>query len=132
LAGHPPFQGDSAVDVMHAIVHQDPPELPDDVPEGLRAIVLRCLEKNPAKRFQSARDLAFALRSLSGGSTSHVSLPAIEAPAPSLSRWWIPAVLGAAVVTVIALLIPRGPDLPSGINLSAYEFHPFAFTQFQE
>ncbi len=39
LAHHKAFEGESAVDVMHAIVHQDPPDLPDDVPQGLARIV---------------------------------------------------------------------------------------------
>ncbi len=54
LAGRPPFEGESAVDVMHAIVHKDAPPLPDSIPEGLQTIVFRCLEKKPAQRFQSA------------------------------------------------------------------------------
>mgnify|MGYP003694681425 CR=1 FL=1 len=63
------FHGDSAADTMSAILREDPPEPLADEPEpppGLERIVRHCLEKNPEQRFQSARDLAFDLESLSG------------------------------------------------------------------
>jgi serine/threonine protein kinase len=61
------FQLRSAVETMHAILNEDPAQFdPGASPiPALAAIVHRCLEKNPEQRFQSAADLAFALRSLS-------------------------------------------------------------------
>src|SRR5205807_6933052 len=50
-----------------AILHDDPSEMIDSgrrVPLELERVIRRCLEKNPEARFQSARDLAFALRSI--------------------------------------------------------------------
>jgi eukaryotic-like serine/threonine-protein kinase len=47
---------------MNAILKEEPAELPESVPAGLRTIVARCLEKSPDNRFQSAKDLGFALR----------------------------------------------------------------------
>jgi len=44
-----------------AILHGQPAELPSSVPEPLAQVVQRCLEKDPARRFQSASDLAFQL-----------------------------------------------------------------------
>lgn len=64
LSGKPAFIGGSAADTMTAILKEDPPDLsnvhPDLVP-GLQRIVRHCLEKDPERRFQSARDLAFNL-----------------------------------------------------------------------
>ena len=69
LSGTRAFHGDSAADTMSAILREDPPELSltnQNLPPGLERIVRHCLEKNPEQRFQSARDLAFDLESLSG------------------------------------------------------------------
>lgn len=62
LAGNRPFQRDTSAEIMTAIMREDPPSLPPDIPPGLQRIVTHSLEKKPENRFQSARDLAFALR----------------------------------------------------------------------
>jgi hypothetical protein len=61
LAGKRPFHGETAVDIMQSILREEPRDLPDTVPTVVRQIVQHCLEKDPANRFQSAQDLAFAL-----------------------------------------------------------------------
>ncbi|MBZ5589863.1 MAG: protein kinase [Acidobacteriia bacterium] len=68
LGGTRAFSGDTAVEAMTAILREDPPGLPlgpRKVPPALDRIVRRCLEKRPEERFQSARDLAFALETVS-------------------------------------------------------------------
>jgi hypothetical protein len=68
LSGRRAFQGDSSIETMNAILKEEPPELSETgrrVPPGIDRIVRHCLEKSPALRFQSARDLAFDLESLS-------------------------------------------------------------------
>lgn len=128
LAQKPPFEAESAVEVMHAIVHQEPPPLPDTVPAGLRRIVARCLEKRPALRFQSARDLAFALRSLSGDSSP---IPARSVVAIQRS-WWPMAATGAvAVLAAVAALYFWGRQSP-GNPLDKYSFRPFAVSSQEE
>lgn len=74
LTGGPAFRRDSRIATVNAILESDPPELPDEIPHALRRIVLRCVEKNQDERFQSARDLAFALSALSG--TMNTTAPA--------------------------------------------------------
>jgi eukaryotic-like serine/threonine-protein kinase len=74
LAGRRAFEHGSAVETMSAILREEPPEL-DALAEkhspALVRLVQHCLEKRPEERFQSARDLAFDLRSLAtGGSLS--------------------------------------------------------------
>jgi len=67
LSSRRAFQGDTAADVMSAILREDPTDLPvaeRHIPPALVRIVDRCVEKNPAARFQSTRDLAFALETL--------------------------------------------------------------------
>ena len=73
LSGKRAFHGDSAADTMSAILKDDPPDLAEtnrNVSPGLERIVRHCLEKNPAERFQSARDVAFNLEALSNVSSS--------------------------------------------------------------
>ena len=65
LTGRRAFQRDSSVETMMAILRDEPPELSEGsrtLPPELVEIVTHCLEKTPEERFQSARDLAFALR----------------------------------------------------------------------
>ena len=64
VAGAAPFNGDSAVEKLNAILKDDPPCLrhgDGKISAELDRVIRRCLEKDPAMRFQSARDLAFAL-----------------------------------------------------------------------
>src|SRR5437763_15274925 len=69
LAGKPAFRGDSPIETLNSILRDDPPDFFDlnlRIPAALDRIVRHCLEKKPEDRFQSARDLAFDLGSLSG------------------------------------------------------------------
>lgn len=122
LAGTAAFKEESAIEVMHAIVHKDPAPLPASVPEGLRAIVLRCMEKKPAQRFHSARDLAFALRSSSNER-------AAAQPVGSARPVWPWA--AAAVVALLGASYLYFRPAPSA-DLARYKFTPFAFTRAQE
>src|SRR5947199_2337151 len=82
ISGKRAFHGETAADTMSAILKEDPPELSEtarNVPPGLERIVRHCLEKNPAQRFQSARDLAFDLDVLTevSGTPRSGSLPSV-------------------------------------------------------
>src|SRR5262249_28868476 len=68
VSGKRAFSGDSSVEVMNAILKQEPPELDEALHPALDRIVRRCLEKKPEERFEATRDLAFALESISGTS----------------------------------------------------------------
>ncbi len=101
-------------ETLHAIAKEDPPvlsELNPHLSPSLEKVVERCLEKKPDDRFQSTRDLAFALEALSGASTtSHPELstapnlelsssPAVAAPV-SLRLW--KGLTVAAVIVAVA------------------------------
>jgi serine/threonine-protein kinase len=57
LAGKPPFEGPSSLDVLVKVTEEEPPPL-DTVSEDLRTIVSKCLQKEPSERYESARALA--------------------------------------------------------------------------
>jgi len=68
FAGERAFKGKTAVDTMSAILKEDPPDFPEAVhasAPAIERIVRRCLEKNVDERFQSVRDVTFALEALS-------------------------------------------------------------------
>src|SRR5579862_2907679 len=72
LTGQRAFRGETEVDTMTAVLREEPPEINLEraaIPAGYRDIVKHCLEKEPENRFQSARDLAFAIQTVSGSSS---------------------------------------------------------------
>ncbi len=66
LAGQRAFMRDSPVETLGAVLRDDPRKhaAVAKIPEQLRSYVFRCLEKDPADRYQSARDLLLDLRAL--------------------------------------------------------------------
>ena len=85
LSGRRAFEGESAIETLNAILKEDPPDISatdNSVPLPLERIIRRCIEKSPEERFQSARDLAFALEAVSGFSSSQTFATNI-ASAPS-------------------------------------------------
>ncbi len=70
LAGRPPFEGRTAVETLHRLLQEDPEppaRLRPGLPRDLETVCLKCLEKDPAKRYASARALADDLRSFLAG-----------------------------------------------------------------
>ena len=108
--GHRAFSGASTAETLASIVRDEPAVLSDSSrwPSGLRAIVAHCLEKQSDQRFESARDVAFALRSLAGAQREQ------RAARTGAGRWWPAAALTAAMITglgfaVAALRTPSPP-----------------------
>src|SRR6185503_15723850 len=79
LAGRLPFKGKTSVDVMHSVMHDDPPPLGDGVPARLQQIVLKAMTKDPAARYQSADLLLEDLRSLVRTHYAEQGIPADKA-----------------------------------------------------
>ena len=79
LTGQVPFRADTPVATMYRHVNEDPPPPSSirPVPPALEAIVMRCLAKDPRKRFASAEDLEASLRSapLDGSSDTKPLVP---------------------------------------------------------
>ena len=107
LSGKRAFRRDTASDTMSAILRDDPPEIVESgrsIPPGLDRLVRHCLEKNPAERFQSARDIAFDLESVSTGSSSSAVSRAGVKRGRGLPAWLGPIAVAAAGIVAGALL----------------------------
>ena len=119
LAGKRAFRGATPADTMSAILSGDPPELESGtrtMPPMLDRLVRRCLEKSPDERYQSARDIAFNLESLSTistGESGSATAPAaaVEAASSPARRW-----PGWALVA-IALLV----GLAAGVSAMSWK-----------
>jgi len=100
LTGRRAFKRKTSAETMTAILREEPPELNDtgwQGPLALQRILVRCLEKNVERRFQSASDLAFAIESLSGTSTAK------SVPQPKSRRAWLPWVIAAVLLVGTAV-----------------------------
>jgi eukaryotic-like serine/threonine-protein kinase len=71
LGGSNPFHRESSIETMSAIASADP-SIPDSLTPGLSRIIEHMLEKEPSRRFQSVKDVGFALEMLSGSGESRV------------------------------------------------------------
>ena len=113
LTGTRAFHGATSADTMNAILSQDPPDLssaPGGVPPAMNALIRRCLEKDARHRFQSARDLAFALEAVAMDGRSGAASPAM--PARRRLRPLVILAMGGALVIAAALtaaLLSRRP-----------------------
>ena len=108
LAGRPPFTGATPQQVLaaHVTAAPEPVTTYRAVPPPLAALVMRCLEKRPADRWQSAEELVPQLEALmtpSGGITPTATQPVAAAaapPAPGASRLRWALALGAVLVVL--------------------------------
>ncbi|OGD27249.1 MAG: hypothetical protein A2Y56_03045 [Candidatus Aminicenantes bacterium RBG_13_63_10] len=102
LTGRRAFQRDTGAETMTAILKDPVPEVSlsgTDISSELDRVVGRCLEKNPAERFQSASDLAFSLRELVKPEARTVRT------GPSAKRrLWIGAAAAAVLLAAVAVV----------------------------
>ena len=121
LSGRRAFRGESTADTISAILREDPPELSStnrSVNPALERVVNHCLEKSPEERFNSARDLAFALEAVSGPATASGDTATLLAQLPTSKRkqrelipWAVAGVLLIACAALAALYFwPRPID----------------------
>jgi Tol biopolymer transport system component len=125
LTGKRAFKRETSAETMTAILREEPRGLNDMGGQGpleLQRMLVRCLEKNVERRFQSASDLAFAIESLSGasiatttatttGTTTAKNVPQTKA---NLKRAWLPWFIAAALLIGAAVWqTVRPPTAPA-------------------
>jgi eukaryotic-like serine/threonine-protein kinase len=108
LTGKRAFAGQTEVDTITAVLKEDPQEMSSirqSIPTAFERIVRHCLEKEPENRFQSARELAFALSTVSDMSTNRSSV----AFRSGTFRWrkWAPWILAAALLIAAGIFAGR-------------------------
>ncbi len=123
VTGARPFQGDSEYSIMAAHLEKNPPppiQISPNLPSGLNEVILQALEKDPARRFQTADAFRTALLyackaapSAAPAAVKSVAQPVVPPPpqaAPSSHRWlWmgIGALIVAAVLVAVAMQLPK-------------------------
>ena len=99
LAGRLPFRGQTGFEMSSAILQGRSEPLPANVPMEARAVVKRCLEKEPARRYQDGGELRVALEAIPGGRASALARLHYRLP----RRRWLMGSVAVVVVLAIAL-----------------------------
>jgi TolB-like protein/Tfp pilus assembly protein PilF len=113
LSGKKAFKRETASDTIAAVLREEPPELTTtgrNVSPALDHIVRHCLEKDRESRFQTAKDVAFALSEASAPTTAVTSGVRVVRDAPA-GKWKPLAIAGIALVVLAAagLLLWKRP-----------------------
>jgi Tol biopolymer transport system component len=134
LTGRRAFKADTAAETMTAILRSEPPDVAEvrpEVPPALARIVSHCLEKAPEQRYQSARDLAFALEGVSTVSTGRQAARAGDA-----GGWRIvsalrrPVVAGFGLIAAavgVAVGLALRPETEEGSSAAQVSFQRLTF-----
>ena len=109
-AGTPPFRGQSTIEVGAAILNAEPTPLPMSVPAGIRAVIQRCLAKDPAQRYQMAEEVRAALETamaagpaLAPAAATHTAETGARGGRRGGTALWTGAAIAFALVLVLVL-----------------------------
>jgi serine/threonine protein kinase len=108
LSGRPPFKGPTVVDTVLQLLHEDPVpprQLQPGVPRDLEAVCLKCLQKEPGRRYASARELADDLARFARGEPVRTRPLSRSARA---GRWCRRHPAVAALVALVATTLLAG------------------------
>jgi len=129
LTGRRPFERETAPETMTAILREDAPEIArDGIPPAVVRIVVRCQEKEPDQRFQSAHDLAFALENASQSSGTGVSTAVADArPRKSGGNRVVPVVtlVAGLILGALAYALLRPPAVVAPVKIRPITFSGF-------
>jgi serine/threonine-protein kinase len=126
LAGRPVFSAGTAVDLLHAHLHQAPPPLSQartGAPASIDAAITRALDKNPLRRFETCRALVAAARASATRPDPAATLSAARLPrpprvaAPAAMAAPIPRARGRAVAALTSVLLLAGAGVAAAVLL---------------
>ncbi|MBX9670680.1 MAG: protein kinase [Candidatus Obscuribacterales bacterium] len=121
IAGQPPHQGDNSLHTLHMHINERVPELGlatrGRAAAAIEAVIKRCLEKDPAARFQNATELLAELNAIQGRSdSSFIPAPSSAPPAVALPRQ------GSTGPAETGRPNPIAVNAPSGVNQRMVQF----------
>src|SRR5262249_35720501 len=129
VSGMRAFPGASMMESGYAILHHEPTPLPGDLPPPVARVIGHCLEKEPARRFQSATDLAFDLEELGSPVTgSRAAQTGSPSSSPRAKGPW--TIGGAALLLLLSAAIvgqlarSRLPTAPSPTAIEQITYRP--------
>jgi eukaryotic-like serine/threonine-protein kinase len=129
LAGKNTFRRSTVADTMSALLKEDPLDISESFPgisRGLDRVVRRALEKDPADRFQSLRDLGFALQAVTADSTA-IRMPMSREPAARRTKHAaIGSLTGALLIAIVGAYF-LGVHRSKSANFTQPEFQQLTF-----
>jgi eukaryotic-like serine/threonine-protein kinase len=120
LAKGRPFAGQTDLQVLQAVMHATPKPLSEDVPAALRLAVEKALEKDPAERYQSMRDLVVDLKRASRHMLAAPASPPHRTARPVRVRMWIGSSAALAAVAAGVVWLTLRPKQATGPTRSEY------------
>jgi eukaryotic-like serine/threonine-protein kinase len=104
LSGRRPFAGVSDIEIAQAVIHEPMPPLPLELPIALRMVVEKALEKDPADRYQTMRDLVVDLRRLARRQVGETGEQPASSPASAKRRHFRASPVAVMVALAAAAL----------------------------
>jgi eukaryotic-like serine/threonine-protein kinase len=123
LSGKRAFHGETEVDTMTAVLREEPASQSLDeaaIPTAYQEIVRHCVEKDPENRFQSAKDLVFALQTITGSSPPRHDSWVKRGKAAAIP-WTVAAVLAIATALLALMQLLRLPTAPPAYHRVTFE-----------
>jgi serine/threonine protein kinase/tetratricopeptide (TPR) repeat protein len=123
LSGRRPFSGETDLEVLQQIIHGKPAPLIEEIPEQLKAIIKKCLEKDPAWRYQSMREVVGDLRKLP---RNDIELASSKPVSSRRLRRWRETVVALLVLAAVAAAIAISRSGSVKINENAQPIESLA------
>lgn len=122
LAGRRPFTGSTDLDILHAIANRSHDQLPESIPQPLRELIERALQKDPAQRVPSMHEVVADLRRFARHSATTLAAPQ-QRRGRTLA--WAAAIV-CVLVAVVAASVMRKQPPASPISLQYIPLTGFA------
>lgn len=141
LTGHRPFAGDSAAEVIGAVIHQEPDwtNLPAGTPPAVQSLMRRCLEKKATRRLRDVGDARIELEEIlahlrSGSTISRSPATAVMAGKlkPHRLHLLIDGILVLAIVILLTLLVWKRPSQRVGASTGTGATRSIAVMYFED